>query len=186
MDLTEILRLRRSIRTYAAEPVEEAKIAVLLDAAVHAPSAMNVQPWGFAVVQDKGRLKRYSDMAKELLLERMDHPKSKQYEGMLRDPEFNIFYDANTLIVICATARGTYTDADCWLAAENLLLAACNEGLGSCCIGFAVPVLNTETVKRELNIPAAGAAVAPVIVGYPRGEATFVTRSAPKILSWIR
>ena len=52
-------------------------------------------------------------------------------------------------------------EADCWLAAENLMLAATAKGLGTCCIGFAVGILNTEEVKRELGIPEDGAAVAP-------------------------
>jgi hypothetical protein len=43
---------------------------------------------------------------------------------MLADPAFNIFYDAGSLIVVCCKARGRFVDADCWLAAENVMLAA--------------------------------------------------------------
>jgi hypothetical protein len=63
--------------------------------------------------------------------------------------------------------RSTYTDADCWLAAANLILAATEVGLGSCCIGFAIPVLNTPDVLAEIGLPAAGVAVAPILIGYP-------------------
>lgn len=44
--------------------------------------------------------------------------------------------------------------ADCWLAAENLMLSACALGLGTCCIGSAIPALNSPEAKSELGISA--------------------------------
>ena len=61
--------------------------------------------------------------------------------------------DAGTLVVICRKPDGRYAEADCWLAAENFMLAACAKQLGTCCIGFAVPVLNVPDIKREVGIP---------------------------------
>lgn len=186
MNFTEVIHTRRAVRAYSAKRVGEATVNALLRAAVQAPSAMNLQPWAFAVVQDPARLNRYSDRAKALLLDGGADAKTKRYEGMLRDKSFNIFYDATTLIVICCNERGQYTDADCWLAAENLMLAACDMGLGSCPIGFAVPALNDRSIKEELHIPPSGAAIAPIIVGYPSTASNPVPRAAPRILSWIK
>jgi nitroreductase len=104
---------------------------------------------------------------------------------MLEDPSFNIFYDAGTLIVVCRRFGGPFTDADCWLAAENLMLEAHARGFGTCCIGFAVGVLNQPDVKAELAIPKEGAAVAPIIVGWPRGAAARGQRKPPEILRWL-
>jgi hypothetical protein len=59
------------------------------------------------------------------------------------------------------------------------------KGLGTCCIGFAIGILNTPDVKRELGIPEAGAVVAPIIVGVPRGPIPVQTRKPPVILSWV-
>jgi nitroreductase len=189
----DAIRQRRSVRAYAARPVEEAVLRELLEAAVRAPTAMHIEPWGFAIVQDKATLKRYSDRAKSRLRAPggavgwgsagrapQDHP------AMLDDPAFNIFYDAGTLVVVCRRHGGRFADADCWLAAENLMLAAAEKGIGSCCIGFAVPVLNTAAVKRELGIPSDGAAVAPIILGYASGSVAAVPRKAPEILAWLR
>jgi len=64
------------------------------------------------------------------------------------------------------------------------MLEACEIGLGSCPIGFAVPALNTPAIKRELAIPENGVAVAPIIVGYATAEVPAVPRSAPRVLSW--
>jgi nitroreductase len=187
LNVTETLFARRAVRAYAPRRVDDHLIRKLLHAAVQAPSAMNQQPWLFSIIQDVAVLRRYSDRAKAMLLSEVSaDPKSKHYEDRLRSPAFNIFYDAQTLVVISVSERGPYADADCWLAAQNLMLAACDIGLGSCPIGFAIPMLNSAEVKAELGLPSSGAAMAPIIVGYPGGPAPPVTRREPKMLSWIR
>jgi nitroreductase len=186
MNVSEAIYSRRAVRSYSPQPVDDVTINSLLRAAVQAPSAMNAEPWGFVVLQDRQRLDAFSTRAKAMLLEEAPNAKARHYVDLFRSEEFNIFYDASTLIVICARNSGPYVDADAWLAAQNLMLAACELGLGSCCIGFAIPVLNTPETKRELHIPAQGTAVAPIIVGYPSGEVTPVPREPPQILSWNR
>jgi len=152
MNVIEAIMSRRAVRSYSSRAVDEATVRALLHAAVHAPTARNEQPWIFAVVQDKAKLERWSGRAKAMLLDQASQdPKTHQYRPMLADPSFNIFYDAGTLVVIGVRERTTYSDADCWLAAENLMLAARDASLGSCPIGFAVPVLNTREVKDELG-----------------------------------
>lgn len=47
------IELRRSIRTYDGRPVEDEKIALLLEAARLAPSGSNTQPWNFIVVRSE-------------------------------------------------------------------------------------------------------------------------------------
>ena len=187
MNLLEAIHTRRSVRSYAPRRVDEATIRALLQAAVHAPSAMNTQPWGFAVVQDAAQLKRYSDRAKaSLAAHEAEHPESGRYRALLANEDFNIFYDAGTLVVIAVLERGPFAEADAWLAAENLMLAACDVGLGSCCIGFAMAVLNEPATKAELRIPEAGVAVAPIILGYPSNPPDAVPRNEPRVLSWAR
>ena len=184
--MIEAIYARRAVRAYSPRTVDENVIRSLLTAAVQAPSAMNGQPWTFAIIQEVARLKRYSDRAKVMLLEASADSKTRRYDAMLRDDHFNIFYDATTLIVICAAERDPYTDANCWLAAQNVMLAAADSGLGTCPIGFAVSVLNTAEVKAELHIPESGAAVAPIVVGYPSTTPPVVARHEPRIISWCR
>jgi hypothetical protein len=59
------------------------------------------------------------------------------------------------------------------------------KSLGTCCIGFAVGILNTVEVKRELGIPESSAAVAPIIVGVQKGSLASGSRKAPEVLSWV-
>jgi nitroreductase len=185
MNFHELLCSRRSVRAYTPEPVSRATIESLLLSAVQAPSAMNRQPWRFAVVQDRSVLKRYSDAAKSrLLATQSGDAKSRRYASLLHSESFNIFYDAGTLIA-GADAHDAYSDADCWLAAQNLMLAAHADGLGTCCIGFALPLLNTEAVKAELGFPASGSIVAALIVGRPALVAPPVPRNAPRVSAWL-
>ena len=186
MDVLEAIQARRAVRDYLDRPVGASTVNSLLQAAVQAPSAMNRQPWRFAVIQDAARLKRYSDRAKALLLadSKLDQ-KTRVYRDLLSAKEFNIFYNASTLVAVCVEERGPFSDADAWLAAENLMLTACDAGLGTSCIGFALGVLNTPEVREELRIPAGGAAIAPIIVGYPRVIPPAVPREDPRVLAWL-
>jgi nitroreductase len=154
----------------------------LLDAAVQAPSALNDQPWSFVVVQDADLLKRISDRAKLLMLHRELPPPLLE---MVSSPQFNIFYNAGTLILICAKSRDPEKAWDCCFAAENLMLAAREMGLGTCFIGFAWPALEQDDIRKDLGIPDGHTAVAPVIVGYPRSFPSGPHREAPTILRWI-
>ena len=192
MTVFEAIARRRAVRAYRPEVVDEETVRELLKEAVRAPTAMHAEPWSFVVIQDRALLKRYSDLAKSTFAAgragvAVAHPPAAsdtRAAAILSEPDFNIFYDASTLIVICARPAGSFVVADCWLAAENLMLAACGMGLGTCCIGFAVQTLNRPEVKAELGIPADVVAVAPIIVGRPSAETAVTTRKPPEVLCW--
>jgi len=185
-NLFETILARRSVRAYAPKEVGRADIQTLLEAAVHAPTAMHQEPWAFVIVQDKQLLRQLSDLAKPLFIERLHrtHPNGGDALDIFSDPAFNIFHDAGTLIIIGAQSSGPFIEADCWLAAENMMLAACAVGLGSCVIGSAVATLNTKEVKEKIGIPVEFNAVAPIIVGVPREETAATQRKEPLILAW--
>jgi nitroreductase len=186
---------RRAIRSYKPDPVREDAVRRLLEAAVHAPTAMHAEPWSFVVIQDRALLEKLSDLAKATWAPARDgshavaaprQPSEDHARALLSSPTFNIFYDAGTLVAICGRPQGGFVTADCWLAAENLMLAARADGLGTCPIGFAVPVLNRPEVKAELGIPSDVAVVAPIIVGTPREWTPPTTRKPPEVLCWRR
>lgn len=107
------------------------------------------------------------------------HP---QLWDMVTDPSFNMFYNAGTLILICAKSSDQAAAEDCCLAARNLMLAACDLGLATCPIGFARSRLNLPDVKEELGIPVGYAPITPFIVGYPAETPPPVARLEPEIL----
>ena len=185
MELMDAIYKRRSVRAYADRKVDKAIVTTLIKTAIQAPSALNAQPWAFAVIQDAARLKQYSDRAKVHALESLTLGSPLySHRDMLADAGFNIFYDAATLVIICAKPAALNAAEDCCLAAQNLMLAAYGMGLGTCPIGFARPWLNLPEVKRELGIPDDYAPVFPVIVGFPKGDAPPVARKEPEIVFW--
>lgn len=176
MSAMDAIYERRSVRSYLPRTVDRALIRNLLDAAVQAPTAVHEEPWAFAVIQDRDALKRLSDTALQTL-----QPEAVPQSFAL--PE-NVFYDAGTLIVIYGKPLGPLVAADCWLAAENLMLAARAMGLGTCVIGLAAAALNTPAWKKELKVPAGMTAYAPIIVGVPAGETPATGRREPEVLAW--
>jgi nitroreductase len=188
MTIFETILARRSVRRYKARKVDRTSISILLEAAVHAPTAIHQEPWAFVIIQDKALLRSLSDQAKPLFVAEAQE-KGLEHAGHSFDifsyPDFNIFYDANTLVLICGKITSPSFEADCWLAAENLMLAACAMGLGTCVIGSALPALNMADTKIKLNIPEKFSVVAPIVVGYPDDEITAGTRKNPVILADI-
>jgi nitroreductase len=185
MDLNAAMLGRRSVREYALQAVDETTIAALINAAIHAPSAVNQQPWTFTVVRDQDRLARISAAAKAHMLGTLpESAHSEHFRSRLTNPNFHIFYHAPALILISAAEQGPWIVEDCALAAENLMLAAHAAGLGTCWIGFAQSYLNTDDGKRELDLPAAWVPVAPIIVGRPKTAAAAVPRRPP-VVKWI-
>jgi nitroreductase len=187
MSVMDAIHERRSVRLYSPKRLDQATIRTLLDAAVWAPTAVHEEPWAFVIVQDMTALKSLSDRAKTIFAAEAPrtHPdQASRLLDILAQPDFNVFYNAGTLIIVCGRSKGPFVVADCWLAAENLMIAACSMGLGSCVIGFAVPALNTPEIKSDLSIPAECTAIAPIIVGVPSGETPRTTRKEPDILTW--
>ena len=55
----DVVRRQRAHRDFSDEPVSDADVARLLEAATYAPSAENRQPWEFIVVRDADRARRH-------------------------------------------------------------------------------------------------------------------------------
>lgn len=182
ISIYEAILARKSIRQYTAQKVEAKQIRSLLEAAVMAPTTKQHEPWAFTIIQDTQWLKAISDNAKSMLI------KQPAQDGQVHEvlgQSANIFYDANTLIVICAETDNQSAVADCWMAAENIMLAACAMGLGSCVISSALDVLNDNQEKLKLGLNGNFVAVAPIVIGFPRGKTALVARKKPLILNWI-
>lgn len=185
MELMEAIRARRSFRAYKTDPVSRETIELLLQAAVLAPSGMNQQPWAFGVVTDQTLLKSYSDRVKKMLLGKMtEWPWLERYRDLFTNPDYSVFYNAPALVVIYGLIQSPIAQTDCTLAAENLMLAAADVGLGTCWIGFATELLSSQEVKGSLGVPSEYSVVAPIIVGYPDGPPPDREKNPPEVLFW--
>ena len=183
MQLDFAIRHRRAVRAYKGKPIANSVIEHLLDAAVCAPSAVNKQPWLFTVIRDQALLDRISAEAKKHIIG-LAGSGPEDFRELMNNADFHIFYHAPALIVISALAEDAWAKEDAALAAENLMLAAFAEGLGTCWIGFAQRWLETAEGKKAIDLPDYYQPVAPIILGHPDGDVPAIPRNPP-IIRWI-
>lgn len=153
MDFKQVLRNRKSVKEFSSKRIPEYKIDALLDAASLAPSWGNNQCWRVVVVKDEDMRERIS--------ETLDNSNSAKYG----------IYEAPVLLVVCAMPEGSaeiegreYYLVDAGIAMEHMILAAADEGLGSCWVGD----FDEQKIKTLLRIPREYRVVALSPVGYPR------------------
>ena len=184
MDVFQAILARRSVRSYTHENVSYKAIMTLLTGAVRAPAVLHEEPCAFVIIQDRELLQTLSDHILPLV-----HDQPEIYDDASvrawHHPDFNLFYDAGTLIILCTRSTAHFAEANCWLAAENLILAACGMHLGTCIIGAALPAMRSPELKPRFGIPDQFEAVVPVVLGWPNGEASRMPRKAPMIVSMI-
>ena len=167
----EVIKSRRAIRSFEDKPVPESAIQTMLEAAIYAPSAINIQPWKFTLITNKDAMKHLSDTAKPALLRMLPDVGDEGLAGLkkqLANPQYNIFYNAPLLIFVSGI-KSRYAIYDCSMAAQNMMLAAYTLGIGSCWIGTAVGLANDPKVKAELGVPEDHEVHAAIIFGYPKG-----------------
>ena len=165
MELMTAIFERRAIRAYAADPVDRSRIEGLIEAAIQAPSARDLEPWAFAVFEGKERLRGLSEEVRQFLLAGPAARGNAELREKWSDPAFEVFYGAPVLVLICATSAESQAAEDCCLAAQNFMLAARAAGLGTCPIGLARPWLAQASTKEKLGIPAGQFPVFPIILG---------------------
>ena len=156
-----LVRNRRSVRRYLDRPVEREKVMACLEAARLAPSAENVQPWRFLVIDDPEVKKRYAAAA---------------FSGIYAFSQFAA--RAPVLIVILARPdlvanrigkqiQGvTFYLIDIGIAGEHLALQAEELGLGTCWIGW----FNSRATRRFFRIPRPYKIICLMALGYPEGK----------------
>jgi nitroreductase len=110
----DLLRKRRSIRSFQDKPVAQEHIDLLIEAMLRAPSSRSLNPWEFVVVQDKKTLERLS--------------RAKPHGAAF-------LKNAPLGIVVCADPeKCDVWVEDCSIASILIHLAATDLGLGSCWI----------------------------------------------------
>jgi nitroreductase len=180
---------RRSVRTYDNKAVPDETIKELIKAGFHAANGLNAQKLRFSVVTNKAKLKEYSDKAKIIFLEFMKSSGmvNEYLEGNMKNPDFNIFYDAPAAIFIYAAPGILSAKEDASLAAANIMLAARSMNIGTCWIGFAAGLGSDKGFMAENNIPEDHKLQAGLILGYPKnGFPKPSERSEVQILGWVR
>ncbi len=165
MELEQVILSRRAVRNYRATPVPTALIEKVVGLAAQAPSAMNRQPWAFAVVDDAARVEEFGALAKQYYLAHEDVPNTVRAD--LEASGYSIFHHAPVLVIVIAKMDSEQAREDCCLAAQNLMLAARDAGLGTCWVGFGRAWLNRPETRAMLKLPPRYRVVAPIVMGIP-------------------
>jgi len=159
------IKNRRSIRKYKAEQIADAELQSIMEAAIYAPSAMNQQKWHFTVIQSRKMLDRMTDIIRQNLLKSSIEFLAER----AKSADFTIFYNAPTVILITADEKAHFTEFDCGAAAENIALAAESLNIGSCIIGMASFLFESDKageIKKELGIPEGYKFIISIALGY--------------------
>jgi nitroreductase len=149
---------RTSVRKYKTDAVSPEQIELLMKAGMAAPSAMNVQPWEFVVVQKRENLDKIVQF----------HP----YSQMLKE--------APLAIIVCADKNKGAAEftvkkfwiQDCSAATENIMLQAAEMGLGSVWLGTYPKTEVCEPIAKAFNLPTNIILVTIIALGHPDGEVT--------------
>ena len=191
----ENIYLRRSVRAYKPNDVPDDIFRELIKAGTYAPYSpypTRDQPRRFVVIKNREMIDSLSERAKKLWLDvgTSSGPESKLPENLmkaLKMPEFNIFYKAPVLILMFAMPdTHTSHEYDCAAAAENMLIAARSLGIGSCWIGFGMPLGSDQNSLAELDVPEGYRLMVPLIFGYPvKDIETPPPRDADVIFKWV-
>ena len=183
----ELLKKRRSVRDFDDKDVSLEVIRQILKESCLAPSSGNGQPWRFIIVNNKDLIKRLSDESKKNILSHIEkNPDSptKKYEAALRNPAFNVFYNAPCLVFIVGSKHIRSLHVDCSLAACYFMFSALQRGLGTCWIGFGTNIQNPDLLK-QIGLLQDHIIVAPLIMGYPKSIPTVPERIDPQILKIV-
>jgi nitroreductase len=187
MTFTELLKNRRAIRDFQDKEVPLKIVEEILHESTLAPSASNGQPCRFSIVNCKNTMKALSDESKANLLD--DFSKNKTslnpgYVDVLKDKNFNVFYNAPCVIFISGSTSVGSLDWDCALAVSYIMFSAVERGLGTCWVHLGSNIRDPQ-LKAVLGIPDGCRIVAPIIIGYPKDIPPASERNAPQILRVI-
>jgi F420 biosynthesis protein FbiB-like protein len=178
--LGHMIGRRRSIRRYERDPIIRTSTKRLLLAATRAPSAHNRQPWRFAVLEAPAQKEKLAlAMGRRLRADRTADGDDLQTIELDVQRSYARITEAPVIIVVCVDMHpmDEYPDErrqraeflmavqSTAMAAQNLLLAAEQEGLGACVM--CAPLFCPEIVGEVLSLPQAWQPQMVITIGRP-------------------
>lgn len=167
--MIETIYKRRSIRKYTNQSINDETINELLKCAMAAPSARNMCPWEFYVVQNK------------------------DIQHQLRNISPNFNYESDTIIIVCGNTNKSLTKnnndfwiQDCSAAIENLLLAATSKNIGSLWCGVYPVNERVSKVKSILKLQDEMIPLALIHLGISAEEKEARTRYCETCVHYIK
>jgi nitroreductase len=167
MNITELIRYRKSVRSWADKSVSRETVEKIIDTARFAPSAKNLQDWKVIAVRDPELRSRMTEVAR-----------GQRFVGEA-PVILAVCGDTSTGIMTCEMPRSV---VDAAILIDHITLAAAGEGLGTCWIGS----FDQGACRKLLRIPDGWEVVELLPLGYPAdpSEVSKKRKSVEEILDW--
>ena len=137
--VVETIMTRRSVRKYQPQAVNRDTMQVILECGINAPNAINRQAWEVRVLDNPETIQKLTDLYVK------DNPKAAE------DPNFkNMFRNAPTVAFVANDTTFPFSQVDCGLMAENMMLSAWSMGIGSVCVGGPARFMKDNAEAAEL------------------------------------
>ena len=152
----DIIRTRRSYRSYKPEQITDEQLNAVLEAGTYAPTSRGLQSPFIVAIQNEALKARLAKMNAEIM-------------GVTTNP----YYDAPTYVLVFVPADAPNGVQDASLVLENMMLAAHAQGLGSCWIHREREMFATEVGKelmQQWGLPEGLVGIGALSLGYPEGE----------------
>lgn len=166
-DIHEIILRRRSIRAFQPETLTQPQIERVLKAGMYAPTAFNVRPWEFVVLQAE----------------------SDREEIVTTWPWLAPLSNAPVGIVVCGNLSNVEPGSEWWVqdvscAMQNMQLQAEADGLGSVWLAFYPDHTRCETLSQMLNLPDHIQPFAILAMGIPAEKIEIPERFEAEKIHW--
>jgi len=167
MELYDVIKTRRSVRSFLKKAIPDDVLSRVLEAARVAPSGDNSQPWRFVIVKDQDKKKKIAQACYE-----------------------QDFVEQAPVVIVCCSIKCSsgyepWQDDAGWrdtvISVDHLILAARNEGLGTCWVG----AFHEKAVKEIVKVPGDVRVAMVVPIGYPTLKTAFRETKERKSLKEI-
>ena len=183
MEFKELVKARRSCRSYEDSEISEDQIAAILDAGQWAPSPLNMLPWEYIIVKDKevrAQIIKVAEEAKQAVID-SDGPgwvNKYSMEYLEGAPVFIVVaFDPSKggLGIFFNQPHGALQAASACI--QNMMLAAADLGLGTLWFTFFDPA----KLQALLNIPENLEIAGLIPLGKPKEDTKAPPRKEPKV-----
>ena len=181
----EFLKMRRSVREFKSGRVPRETLARAIDTARWAPSAVNIQPVRWLVVEDPENTKTLAGLI-AAWVKRSLTGRYRRFSDAWEKGRDIILRGAPHVIVAYAPEENPWSPADSAIAVTYLELAAKAAGLGTCWSGLLVKAAEYDKAITEyLGIPAGHKIFGAVMIGAPKFHYPRIPEKNPAAIRWM-
>jgi len=162
----DVIAQRFACRKYADRPVDRDTLQTIAEAGLHAPSAVNRQPWRLIVLAGKDLVDEI-DAAGLAVLQEVD---PAGYDR-IQSRGGKLLYDAPAMILVALQPQpGRFTaDMDGGIVVGHIVLAARSLGVDSCVVGMARYGFDADAALRAKYLPEGFDFGVSILLGYADG-----------------